>query len=1321
MNVDGEPSTLPGWMNHPTPPLPVDLPSRLGPYRVEAHLGSGGMGEVFRGYDDHLTRAVAIKWVRPAALGSDDPEVARRRFRREARAAARINHPSIVQIYHVLELQEGGDAIAMELVEGQSIAEELRDCRSLAPQRTVEIALQIAQGLAEAHRQGVIHRDLKPANVMLTTGGQVKILDFGLATGRGVGMDSDRLTRPGEAVGSYDTMSPEQAEGKSVDLRSDLFSLGILMYLMVTGRRPFWGDTPLATVAQICREPHPDLRPLVPDAPIDLIDLIDLLLEKNPHNRPQSTDEVVRALEKVADQFTSLRIPLPATGPALRTLVLVDMVDREELWERLGERRAGKWVARLDQLLTDRLDDLPISERVELAEGSLLLLEKPIDAVHLATEIHRSLKVWHEEDATPPTPPVQAFVVIHFGEVQLGQDGRSQQEAEAADLGGAALLTSRLSDRAQPGQTLLTRSAFDLSRNAAGQSPHGAPLEWRAHGQFDVGGETIDLFETGEPGIAPFLPPGQPLAGDEPAGSKTILGWRPAAGQTLESHPGWRLTEQMGAGGFGEVWLAEHFETGERRVFKFCFHRDRRRELQRELTLFQILKDQLGERDDIARILDWNFEDAPYFVESEYTEDGRLGDWIHRIGGCRHISLAQRLDIVAQVADALAAAHSVGVLHKDVNPGSILVQELPDGQLCVRLADFSIGMLTDDAEVDPEHFSVLDMSQDDGLKAGTGIYRAPEVLEGRAATIQADIYALGVLLYQMVIGDLNRALGSGWEREVEDELLRRDIAGSVDVHPERRFADAGRLAQRLRHLGLRRARAEEQRRTEAMAAVNAAQTAKDRQVRRAALTASIAVLLGILAGLFHYRSLNKERERYGALAQELEAEKHLHEDGDAFWVRLFAPGNPEELSVEQLLDRGTARARALSGRPRFKAEQLQTLGRAFIELGQSEKAQPLLEEAFWTWKTELGENAPRSLGAARLMAVSLARGGQIDRATDELGRLEQQANRPTAETPPASLRLELARIRLELAELLIAQSRFEAAGQALSKALPALRTGSERYPESDANRVCLGRALRIQGQVHLQQVELEKARNSLDEALALSRASAEDRLEPWPILTLISRVAKAQGRLNQAETALQEALELQRAFHGEGHLGLAANLTSLAEIYEASGRSQDGAALLTESHRILAHSLGEEHPQTLETLFRLGVLELKSGRLEAARSAMEKALQGAEVSLDVELLATARYRAGLGRLERIGRRPERAKPLLKRALAAFRELQAHDRPSRAEALQDMALLVKEENPDGALDRLREALRIRRLSLPEDHPLVLELKQQLNTVEGRAAG
>ena len=262
--------------------------------------------------------------------------------------------------------------------------------------------------------------------------------------------------------------------------------------------------------------------------------------------------------------------------------------------------------------------------------------------------------------------------------------------------------------------------------------------------------------------------------------------WRPAPRLTLPRRPHWRMERKLGEGGFGEVWLAIHEKTREPRVFKFCYDTRRLSALKREITLFRLLKEELGERPDITRILDWNFEQAPYFIESQYTRGGSLPDWIADQGGMEEVDLSRRLEIVAQVATALSAAHSVGVLHKDVKPGNVLI--MPDatdaGRAQAQLSDFGIGAITDQERLAEAGITVLGMTHmatgERALGAGTRLYMAPEVLEGKPATTQADVYGLGVMLYQLVVGDFSRALAGGWRRDVDDELLCDDIAAAVE-------------------------------------------------------------------------------------------------------------------------------------------------------------------------------------------------------------------------------------------------------------------------------------------------------------------------------------------------------------------------------------------------------------------------------------------------------------------------------------------------------------------------------------------------------------
>src|SRR4051794_8244555 len=255
-------------------------PQTIGPYTLGERLGTGGMGEVYQAYDERLDRWVAIKLVRSDQL--DKPTV-RERFRREARAAAGLSHPAIVQIHDVVESDES-DAIVMELVDGEPLASRI--ARGPLPVgEAVRISREIAEGLAAAHAKGLIHRDLKPENVMIAADGRARILDFGLAK-RLEGEAA--LTADQRVLGTFRSMSPEQAHGLPLDLRSDLFSFGLLLYEMLSGRSPFEGRSALETLTRICTHRQTPLREVEPAIPAPLSTLVDRLLEKEPARRPQS-------------------------------------------------------------------------------------------------------------------------------------------------------------------------------------------------------------------------------------------------------------------------------------------------------------------------------------------------------------------------------------------------------------------------------------------------------------------------------------------------------------------------------------------------------------------------------------------------------------------------------------------------------------------------------------------------------------------------------------------------------------------------------------------------------------------------------------------------------------------------------------------------------------------------------------------------------------------------------------------------------------------------------------------------------------------------
>jgi serine/threonine protein kinase/tetratricopeptide (TPR) repeat protein len=278
---------------------------RLGPYEIHSLLGVGGMGEVYRGRDRRLGRDVALKVITPSRV--EDSSV-RRRFEIEARAASVLNHPSIVTIYDVGET-DGVSWIAMEWVEGRTLREAISE-GPLPLRETLQIASQIADGLAAAHAKGIVHRDLKPENVMLIPGGRSKILDFGLArqtVGEMLGTPSPQAdtiaappssaTREGTILGTVGYMSPEQASGRLADFHSDQFALGLLVYEMLTGRRAFARATAVETLSAIIREEPAPLAGLRDGIPPELLRVIGVCLAKNPENRFPSTQELAAALD----------------------------------------------------------------------------------------------------------------------------------------------------------------------------------------------------------------------------------------------------------------------------------------------------------------------------------------------------------------------------------------------------------------------------------------------------------------------------------------------------------------------------------------------------------------------------------------------------------------------------------------------------------------------------------------------------------------------------------------------------------------------------------------------------------------------------------------------------------------------------------------------------------------------------------------------------------------------------------------------------------------------------------------------------------------
>ncbi|MEO8432914.1 MAG: protein kinase [Acidobacteriota bacterium] len=326
----------------------------LGHYRITAAIGAGGMGEVYRATDTKLSRDVALK-VLPAEMAADPDRL--ERFQREARALAALDHPGIVSVFSVEEA-DGVHFLTMQLVEGETLDAVIAE-GGLPLARFLEIAVPLADAISAAHERGIVHRDLKPGNVMVTRDGRVKVLDFGLAKLGGHDSDANpdlsssptgsraNLTGEGQVFGTVAYMSPEQARGAAVDARSDVFSLGVVLYQMLTGERPFTGNTAVDMISSILRDKPPSVTALRADLPPDLARVLRRCLEKVPRDRYQTSRDVYNELRELrADTSSASAAPSPRAAERARPVSADSESGGGALRQDSGRTRAQAfWIA----------------------------------------------------------------------------------------------------------------------------------------------------------------------------------------------------------------------------------------------------------------------------------------------------------------------------------------------------------------------------------------------------------------------------------------------------------------------------------------------------------------------------------------------------------------------------------------------------------------------------------------------------------------------------------------------------------------------------------------------------------------------------------------------------------------------------------------------------------------------------------------------------------------------------------------------------------------------------------------------------------------
>jgi non-specific serine/threonine protein kinase len=708
-------------------------------------------------------------------------------------------------------------------------------------------------------------------------------------------------------------------------------------------------------------------------------------------------------------------------------------------------------------------------------------------------------------------------------------------------------------------------------------------------------------------------------------------------GQPVPARENFILQRQLGGVGGSEVWLAEQARTHERRVYKFAADDDRLRALKREATLSRVLQESLeDERAHFVDLIDWNFEHPPFFLECEYGGDS-LSEWAET--HLKDTAVPQRLALFLQIADAVAAAHGVGVLHKDLKPANVLIAE-EDAGWHIRLTDFGSGRLLDPARLEELGITQFGLPAAQGpasdSASGTPLYVAPEVFAGHTPTAQSDVFSLGVVLYQLLAGDLNRPMAPGWERDIDDELLREDIRLATDGNPARRLATVAELAAHLRNLDARRAQARQAREAEAEAKRAQALLARSR-ARRPYLIALVAALVAgvIVTGALYDTARHARDEAQQALARATAINRFLNED-------LIGQSNPLVMSKGQgaslkdvLLGARDRVAKRFAGQPLTEASIHTSLTTLFNMIDLVAEAEAEARQALALYVHAEGESGPNALKARSLLARVLTRTAKFDEAQAEL----QTLDRLTAGSSDPYLRylsdsvwgiywmnrgdfakavpyyrtaIPLIRqaepdnvtsrdsMRMDLINGLTQAGRLDEArqeGQALMDEINA--RDSDNGLVAAFAKAAVGRTYTVSGDPARAEAELLDAQKTIVQMLG------PEHSRNLMIVSDLYDIAMLRKDWPKALEYAQRMHEGFRAKFGPDHTMALATLANWGQVFYEIGDAREAEARLQPAYRKLAAMLTATNPQCQVTAFWLAATDIELGRLDEAAALIE--------------------------------------------------------------------------------------------------------------------
>lgn len=709
------------------------------------------------------------------------------------------------------------------------------------------------------------------------------------------------------------------------------------------------------------------------------------------------------------------------------------------------------------------------------------------------------------------------------------------------------------------------------------------------------------------------------------------------------NRPHWKLEEKLGAGTHGEAWLARHEKTHAARVFKFARDGSALSSLRRETTLFRAARESLGERAPVVPILDWSLDTEPYFIELDFVPGRDIATWATARGGLLSLPLEDRIELVAQVADAVASLHSIGIVHKDLKPGNVLIEPASEPGLRHRivLCDLGSGKLLDPDLLDRLKITRLGMTEQDSKAFGTLIYLAPEALEGEPITVKSEIYSLGIFLFQMIVGSFVKPLSSGWETYVPDPLLRDDIRMAIVGDPARRCGNASELATRLRTLDARREQAAAEQKARKAAAEAVIVQAQIRRWR--AIVAGLAASTAVAAGGGYY-AFKKGAEARAATEKATAINSFLTDD-----VLGVDPAieKPSLASYESLLDRGASHIdRRFAEQPDIASRMHTLFGRRYQETGQIEKA--LNEFTRAVTIVEASKRRPSVddlIARERLAHLHFGSGktlealGEYKQAIADCERLQGPDDFATLFLRTRSARLAMMVGRIEEAETELRKLQLTSNGVigtpytlALLKEWVGIALINDL--SSLKEQASLAKILKAQVNGALALLQLEFT-GDYDDAIALYQDAiasyseavgdkgdliANHRLE-------LSSALAIRRRFNDAEKEFQKAQSFFHDWLPASHWIHAAPTDRLAMIRLEQGR-------ISESIRLISNAIGmcanaPCGPLASEVEFDAGLIFLQANRLSEAAASFQKSIQEHKSLQTVDPIGLLKRRAWL--------------------------------------------------------------------------------------------